>query len=82
MDAACPEEAIVSNTESTRAPHDEIRLTARETASACCGGPAPDGAPACCARDAELKSVGGAGCGCSTAAAPSSQPTRPRSGCC
>jgi hypothetical protein len=39
--------------------------------SACCGGPAPTGADACCARDAEVKSTGGSGCGCgSTPAAP------------
>lgn len=35
----------------------------------CCGGPAPPEADACCARDAEVKSAGGAGCGCSTASA-------------
>ena len=37
---------------------------------ACCGGPAPAGADACCARDAEVKSTGGAGCGCGSAEPP------------
>jgi hypothetical protein len=47
--------------------------------STCCGGPAPEGADACCARDAEVKSTGGAGCGCgSTPAAP----TPKKTGCC
>ncbi len=35
--------------------------------SSCCGGPAPAGANACCALDAEAKSAGEAGCGCGTA---------------
>ncbi len=34
-------------------------------ASGCCGGPAPAGSNACCALDAEVKSSGGSGCGCS-----------------
>ena len=47
--------------------------------STCCGGPAPTGTDACCARDAEVKSAGGAGCGCGfTPAAPA--PKKP--GCC
>jgi hypothetical protein len=33
----------------------------------CCGGPAPSGTSACCARDAEVRSAGGTGCGCSVA---------------
>jgi hypothetical protein len=37
------------------------------TPTACCGGPAPTGAEACCAKDAEAKSAGGAGCGCASA---------------
>jgi hypothetical protein len=48
------------------------------TATACCGGPAPHGANACCARDAEVKSAGGEGCGCeSTPAVPAK-----KTGCC
>jgi len=47
--------------------------------STCCGGPAPTGTDACCARDAEVKSTGGSGCGCgSTPAAPVAKKT----GCC
>lgn len=49
--------------------------------SGCCGGPAPEGAGACCARDAEVKATGGTGCGCGTAAK-SAKPVSPRSGCC
>lgn len=30
----------------------------------CCGGPAPQGADACCALDATVKASGGSGCGC------------------
>lgn len=30
----------------------------------CCGGAAPAGTDACCARDAEVKATGGSGCGC------------------
>jgi hypothetical protein len=37
-----------------------------ETGSAgCCGGPAPAGADGCCAQDAEVKTAGQTGCGCS-----------------
>ncbi len=47
----------------------------------CCGGPAPEGAGACCARDAEVKATGGTGCGCnSVPATPRLAPVR--SGCC
>ena len=35
-------------------------------ANACCGGSAPKGMNACCARDAEAKSAGAGGCGCGT----------------
>jgi catechol 2,3-dioxygenase-like lactoylglutathione lyase family enzyme len=37
-------------------------------ASACCGGPAPKEADACCVKDANAKAAGAPGCGCSTAA--------------
>ena len=33
--------------------------------SSCCGGPAPTGVDACCVKDADAKSAGEAGCGCS-----------------
>ena len=34
------------------------------SASACCGGPAPNDADACCVQDAEAKTAGASGCGC------------------
>jgi thioredoxin reductase len=37
------------------------------TDSACCGGPAPVEASACCAKDAEAKAHGESGCGCAKA---------------
>ena len=33
-------------------------------ASACCGGPAPKEADACCVQDADAKAAGETGCGC------------------
>lgn len=47
----------------------------------CCGGAAPEGTNACCARDAEVKATGGSGCGCGSGAA-SRKPAPARSGCC
>jgi RNA polymerase sigma-70 factor, ECF subfamily len=41
----------------------------------CCGGPAPNGADACCARDADVKSAGGSGCGCASQATPGGNTT-------
>lgn len=38
----------------------------RKSVDGCCGGSAPAGTGACCALDAKVKSVGGAGCGCAT----------------
>lgn len=49
-------------------------ITTKTESAACCGGPAPTDASACCALDEEVKATGGAGCGCgakTTAAAPS-----------
>jgi glycine/D-amino acid oxidase-like deaminating enzyme len=34
--------------------------------SACCGGPAPQPAEACCVKDADAKAEGQSGCGCGT----------------
>ena len=48
-------------------------------ANACCGGPALQGTNACCARDAEARSTGGAGCGCGST--PATTPTK-KTGCC
>lgn len=52
------------------------------SAGRCCGGPAPAGVSACCARDADAKAAGEAGCGCASgrAAAPSTA-SRPASCC-
>jgi hypothetical protein len=36
-------------------------------ADTCCGGPVPAWSDACCVEDAEVKSAGGAGCGCTPA---------------
>jgi hypothetical protein len=35
------------------------------SSAGCCGGPAPSGVEACCVADADAKSAGKAGCGCS-----------------
>ncbi|SHN43576.1 Pyridine nucleotide-disulphide oxidoreductase [Duganella sacchari] len=35
------------------------------TPTSCCGGPAPAGSAACCVQDADAKTQGKAGCGCS-----------------
>ena len=40
---------------------------AAAAAAGCCGGPAPAEVRACCVLDAEAKSAGKAGCGCSSA---------------
>ena len=52
-----------------------------EAGAGCCGGPAPQAVDACCARDAEAKVAGPAGCGCGdTAPAPVKAPAM--AGCC
>jgi len=45
----------------------------------CCGGPPPTDADACCARDAEVKSTGGPGCGCGSVPA---TPAGRQTACC
>jgi hypothetical protein len=63
----------------------ETRTTERQAAggqqfqSGCCGGAAPQGADACCALDASIKSTGGSGCGC---AKPAVNGARQKGGCC
>lgn len=42
----------------------EVNVVAEQPASACCGGPAPKEADACCAKDADAKAAGETGCGC------------------
>jgi hypothetical protein len=48
----------------------EIAMTSRPDSgssdSACCGGPAPAQADACCALDVQAKAAGQAGCGCAS----------------
>jgi len=39
-----------------------------KTAAACCGGPAPVEADACCVADATAKTEGKSGCGCGSQA--------------
>jgi hypothetical protein len=46
--------------------------------SGCCGGAAPQGADACCALDASIKSTGGSGCGCASRPANGAK----KGGCC
>jgi Pyridine nucleotide-disulphide oxidoreductase len=49
-------------------------------ASTCCGGPAPEDVDACCAKDADAKAAGEAGCGCGSPPAPK-QPAMAASCC-
>lgn len=59
---------------------DTTHTQTHPAAGACCGGPAPSGADACCAKDAEVKSTGGAGCGCGPTAAQA--PAASKARCC
>ena len=68
----------LTTTANARQPHSSTNAK-QATATACCGGPAPGGTDACCARDAEVKSTGGAGCGCSSVPA---GPAPKKTGCC
>jgi hypothetical protein len=65
------------------APERRASTTQTDAAvpSACCGGPAPTGIEACCARDAEVKSTGGTGCGCGSVPK-SAAPAPKKTGCC
>ncbi len=42
----------------------EMNAVEEPRAAACCGGPAPKEADACCVKDADAKAAGEAGCGC------------------
>lgn len=57
----------------------EPAARAGHSTGGCCGGPAPAGAAACCAQDAEVKSAGGSGCGCGESHA---APAPRRQACC
>lgn len=74
--ATCKEPPTM--TTATQTPESRSSTAAPGT---CCGGPAPAGADACCAHDAAVKSAGGAGCGCGSAATPKA-PAAPKTGCC
>lgn len=54
-----------------QAPSTNPNESRATQAAGCCGGPAPARATACCARDADAKSAGGIGCGCSAVLAAS-----------
>ena len=58
-----------------RASEVSAKAPAKQEAG-CCGGPAPKASDACCALDDDIKTAGGAGCGCTTTA-----PAK-RSSCC
>lgn len=57
----------------------DATVQSKEAQTGCCGGAAPQGANACCALDAEIKSTGGAGCGC---APRKTNGARQKGGCC
>lgn len=60
-------------------PVPQAGTPAREAQSGCCGGAPPEGVLACCAKDAEIRSGGGSGCGCAPKAAPAETAKK---GCC
>jgi hypothetical protein len=70
MDATTDTSAPIAQPTAT----DTLRASRPEPA--CCGGPAPEPASACCARDAEAKSAGAPGCGCAP------EPAAARKSCC
>lgn len=53
-----------------------------EAKSACCGGPAPNEADACCVKDADAKASGEAGCECASAPEPVTPGATAASSCC
>jgi hypothetical protein len=72
----------MSRLESSPTPPVDTRTDAVSPAVDCCGGPAPTGTEACCAREADLRAAGVSGCGCGAPASAltTQAPTRPR--CC
>jgi hypothetical protein len=67
----------IRKSETQSAPDDALQD--KEAQTGCCGGAAPQGANACCALDAEIKSTGGSGCGCAPRKA---NGARQKGGCC
>jgi hypothetical protein len=75
--------ADATRTQTSNAPDRRASTTETQAApSTCCGGPAPTGTDACCAKDAEVKLTGGAGCGCGSAPAMAATPAAKKTGCC
>ena len=68
--------SVVADIAGDHAAARDVRLVLPETGvcnsdplpqaatSGCCGGPAPAGVDACCAKDADAKAAGESGCGC------------------
>lgn len=48
----------------------------------CCGGPAAEETNACCAKDADAKAAGEAGCGCGAPSHESRDSETPAACCC
>ncbi|MEO8705874.1 MAG: RNA polymerase sigma factor SigZ [Kofleriaceae bacterium] len=67
----------MTNTNANEAKPSEPTTKIEDATAGCCGGPAPAGASACCALDAEKKASGAAGCGCET-----KSETPAKKGCC
>lgn len=75
-------DATRTQTTNFATPGHRMPGTQRQAApSTCCGGPAPTGTDACCVKDAEVKSTGGAGCGCGSAPT-TAAPAAKKTGCC
>lgn len=69
--------SVETDTQDTQANERAPSADQNRDQGGCCGGPAPKGAEACCARDAQVKSEGGTGCGCAPRTASRAQaPTR------
>lgn len=71
----------MSNTNDTRSDQTQDISKTADAGGGCCGGPAPAGASACCALDAEVKATGGPGCGCGPKPA-AATPAAKKGGCC
>lgn len=60
----------------------ELKEVAGQQAAACCGGPAPKDADACCVKDADAKAAGESGCGCGVPAVAQKRAPAAASACC
>lgn len=77
-----PRSPVMPDARPILALREETSRAATPGADACCGGPAPAGTDACCVRDADARTAGQGGCGCTTPASAPVATTRPRSACC